>query len=395
MQDWSRKVLCTVVLVTLIALLVPALAAAATPERYIVTFDSADHGTAAKHIAKLGGKKVKNLWIIDGAVFKLPSKAAAGKVRALAGVKTVELDVVQHAYKGKPVPPAPVESEPWGILKIEAPLVWASDPLSGLLRGAGVNVGIIDTGIDTTHPDLAANIKGGVSCVSYTTSFNDDNGHGSHVAGTVAAVDNEIGVIGVAPSANLYGIKVLNRSGRGYTSDIIEGMQWAIDQGMDVINMSLGTTSYVEAYQTATNAVLDAGVIMVCSAGNSGPEDDTVGYPAAFEGVIAVAATDSADVVASFSSRGPEVDVAAPGVSIFSTTKKGGYTTMSGTSMASPHVTGTVALMLNSADPNGDGTWTPLEAELRLEGTALDLGDDGLDDAYGWGRIVAPAAVGL
>jgi len=390
MHSWSRKVLCAVVLAVLVALLVPALAAAAAAERYIVTFDGADHAAAVKQIGKLGGTKIKDLWIVNGAVFKLPSKAAAGKVRALAGVKTVELDVVQYAHKGKPVPPPPVgEQFPWGVDKIDAEVVWSSY----LLKGAGVNVGIIDTGIDIDHPDLAANVKGGVNCIDPTKTFDDDNGHGSHVAGTVAAIDNEIGVIGVAPSANLYGIKVLNRSGRGTTSDIIEGMQWAVSHGMDVINMSLGTTSYVAAYEDATNAVLDAGVIMVCSAGNSGPGEDTVGYPAAFEGVIAVAATDSSDVVASFSSRGPEVDVAAPGVSIYSTSKSGGYATMSGTSMAAPHVTGTVALMLGAADPNGDGVWTPLEAELRLEGTALDLGAVGEDTAYGWGRIVAPAAV--
>ena len=390
MQNWSRKVLCAVVLAALVALLVPALAAAATPERYIVTFDSADHAAAAKQIAKLGGTKVKDLWIIDGAVFKLPSKAAAGKVRALAGVKTVELDVVQYAYKGKPVPVQPDETRPWGVDKIDAELVWVA-PWNYL--GKDIKVGIIDTGIDMTHPDLRDNIQGGVSCVSYTTSFNDDNGHGSHVAGTVAAVDNEIGVIGVAPEASLYGIKVLNRAGRGYTSDIIEGMEWAVREGMDVINMSLGGSTPVEAYEIATNAVLDAGVVMVCSAGNSGPDEGTVGYPAAYDGVIAVAATDSSDVVASFSSRGPEVDVAAPGVNIFSTTKSGGYATMSGTSMAAPHVTGTVALMLLSPDPDGNGTWTPAEALLQLEDTALDLGYPGWDSAYGFGRIQALPAV--
>jgi subtilisin family serine protease len=390
MQDLSRKVMCAVVLAVLVALLVPALAAAApASQRYIVTFDSADHGAAAKQIGKLGGTKIKDLWIIDGAVFKLPSKAAAGRVRALAGVKTVELDVIQYAYKGKTPPAPPAESVPWGVDKIDADVVWSSY----YLRGAGIKVGIIDTGIDFDHPDLAANVKGGVSCVSYTTSYNDDNGHGSHVSGTVAGVDNEIGVIGVAPSASLYGIKVLNRSGRGYVSDIIEGMQWAIDNQMDVINMSLGGDTYVEAYEIATNAVLDAGVVMVCSAGNSGPAENTVGYPARFEGVIAVAATDSADAIASFSSRGPEVDVAAPGVSVYSTTKDGGYATMSGTSMAAPHVTGAVALMLLSPDPNNNGTWTPAEALQRLESTALDLGAAGFDTAFGYGRIRADLAV--
>ncbi len=396
MGYWSHRVVCAAVVVVLVALLAPALASAApASERYIVTFDSADHGAAVKQIGKLGGTKVKDLRIVNGAVFKLPSRASAKAVRALAGVNTVELDAIQYAYKGKPVPPPPAESLPWGVDKIDADLVWPT------YLGTSIKVGIIDTGIDITHPDLAANIKGGVSCVDYTTSFNDDNGHGSHVAGTVAAVDNTIGVIGVAPSASLYGIKVLNRSGRGYTSDIIEGMQWAIDNNMDVINMSLGGPTYVEAYETATNAVLDAGVVFVAAAGNEGPEEDTVGYPAKFEGVIAVAATDSADVVASFSSRGPEVDVAAPGVSIFSTTKSGGYATMSGTSMAAPHVTGAVALVLQSPiagkswDLDGDGRWDPLDVERRLESTSLDLGTTGFDTAYGWGRIRANLAIGL
>jgi subtilisin len=316
-------------------------------------------------------------------------------VRALAGVKTVEPDVVQYAHKGKPIPPPPAQSTPWGVTKIDAPLVWSN----GLL-GATVKVGIIDTGIDMDHLDLAANVKGGYNCIAETTNFDDDNGHGSHVAGTVAGVNNTIGVIGVAPSAELYGIKVLSKSGRGSTSDIIQGMQWAVAHDLDVINMSLGTTSYVAAYEDATNAVLNAGVVMVCSAGNSGPGENTVGYPAHFEGVIAVAATDSGDLVASFSSRGPEVDVAAPGVSIYSTYKNGGFTTMSGTSMAAPHVTGTVALMLKSPisgkawDLDGDGVWDPLDVERRLEGTALDLGTAGFDTSYGWGRVRANLAIG-
>jgi subtilisin family serine protease len=397
MKDWARKAMLVLVAALVVALLVPALAAAApSAERYIVTFDKADHGAALKQIGKLGGAKIEDLSIIDGAVFRLPSKAAAVKVRGLAGVKTVELDVIQYAHKGKPVPPPPAESTPWGVAKIDAPLVWSNY----LLRGAGIKVGIIDTGIDMDHPDLSANVKGGWNCIAETANYDDDNGHGSHVAGTVAGVHNTIGVIGVAPSAGLYGIKVLNRSGRGTTSDIIQGMQWAIDNQLDVINMSLGTTAYIAAYEVATNAVLDAGIIMVCSAGNSGPGENTVGYPAHFEGVIAVAATDSSDVVASFSSRGPEVDVAAPGVSVPSTYKNGGYTTMSGTSMASPHVAGLAALMLQSPiagkawDLDHDGVWDPLDVEQRLETTALDLGIAGFDTAYGWGRVRAGLAVG-
>jgi len=278
---------------------------------------------------------------------------------------------------------------PWGIDKIDAKLVWPSgntaDP---------VKLAIIDTGIDVKHPDLTANLKGGVSRVGYTTSYNDDNGHGTHVAGIVGAVDNEIGVIGAGPAIDLYAVKVLDRRGSGYLSDVIEGLDWAIAHGMQVVNMSLGTSADVLSFREAVQRVNSAGIVQVAAAGNSG---GSVIYPAAYPEVIAVSATDNTDTIASWSSRGPEVDLAAPGVSIYSTYKGQTYKTLSGTSMAAPHVAGAAALVLNSAigayDLNGNGVWDPIEVQNKLQDKAVDLGSHGFDNLYGWGLVNAFNAV--
>lgn len=194
-------------------------------------------------------------------------------------------------------------------------------------------------------------------------SGDDDNGHGTHVAGTVAAIDNTIGVIGVAPQVDLYAIKVLDRNGSGWLSDVIEGLDWAVANNMDVVNMSLGSSSDASAFRTAVQNANAAGLVQVAAAGNDsgGP----VGYPAAYPEVIAVSASTNSDQIASFSSVGPEVDFIAPGASIYSTYKGGGYKTLNGTSMASPHVAGAAALVL-SVEP----AFTPADVKARLAATA-------------------------
>ncbi|SFR18261.1 Subtilase family protein [Desulfoscipio geothermicus DSM 3669] len=164
----------------------------------------------------------------------------------------------------------------------------------------------MDTGIDLSHPDLLANIKGGYNAIKPNKSPADDNGHGTHVAGIIAAVNDNIGVVGVAPQAELYAVKVLSANGSGYLSDIIEGLEWCITNNMQVINMSLGTSSEVQSFHDAVIKVYNAGIVMVAAAGNSGPGDNTVEYPAKYEEVIAVSATSDNDAIASFSSRGPD-----------------------------------------------------------------------------------------
>lgn len=388
---WTRMARLAVA-VLLVALMTPAVASSGVGvERAIVVFDTpAVNQAAMSHIQALGGVKVKDLPLVNGAVVYLPSKAAEHAVAALSGVRYVQPDVEVQAY-GKPAAAQPAQVLPWGIDRVNADVVW------GTYTADPIKVAVVDTGIDLAHPDLLANVKGGFSAVSYTSSYKDDNGHGTHVAGIVAGADNTIGVVGVAPAADLYAVKVLDRRGSGWVSDIITGLQWAIDNNMQVVNMSLGSSTYSATFDAAIQQVIASGVVVVAAAGNSGPGSNTVGYPAKFAGVIAVSATDSGDTIASFSSRGPEVDIAAPGVSIYSTYKGGKYATLSGTSMASPHVAGVAALVLTSPigsdDLNGNGTWQPNEVERRLERTAQDLGSSGFDTNYGNGLVRADLAV--
>ncbi|MBI4120081.1 MAG: S8 family peptidase [Parcubacteria group bacterium] len=347
----------------------------------IVVFSTALNDAAKDElITRVGGVKLKNLDLIGAKAVWLPSKAAVQKLQSAAHVVRVDEDVIVSAF---------AQTLPWGIDRVDAELVWPSgntaDP---------VKVGIVDTGISNKHPDLLANVKGGVNTINSKKGWNDDNGHGSHVAGTVAAINDASGVVGAAPAADLYAIKVLGANGSGYLSDVIEGIQWGVTNGMQILNMSLGTASNILSFEEAVQAAKTAGVTLVAAAGNSG---GAVNYPAAYQEVIAVSATDQNNVIASFSSRGPEVDLAAPGVSILSTYKGTLYATMSGTSMAAPHVTGAAALVMNTAvgasDANGNGKWDPDEVQTKLQATVTDLGDLGFDNLYGWGLVNAFAAV--
>lgn len=335
--------------------------------RKIVVFKSGVLNEPAREalIKKFGGVKTKDLTLIGGKAVLLPLKAEAALAKE-AGVLRIDDDVVVEALvkvSGKPKS-QPTEVVPWGVNRIDADLVW------GITTGDPIKVAIVDTGIDVSHPDLKDNLKGGASTVWYTTSYNDDNGHGTHVAGIVAALDNTIGVIGVGPQIDLYAVKVLDRRGSGYLSDVIEGLDWAIQSGMQVVNMSLGTSANILSFQEAVQKVNAAGILQVAAAGNSG---GSVIYPAAYPETIAVSATDQLDNLATFSSRGPEVDLAAPGVSIYSTYKGQSYKTLSGTSMAAPHVTGSAALVLTQTakcDTDLSGGCSPAEVKSRLENTA-------------------------
>jgi subtilisin family serine protease len=365
--------------------------------RKIVVFQTGLNENAKDElISYVGGVKLKNLDLIGAKAVWLPNRAAASKLAKMHGVIRVDDDVIvealvrEEAVKTSKSAPQPAETLPWGIDRVDAELVW---PLGN--TGDPIKVGIIDTGISNKHPDLLSNVKGGVNTINSLKSWNDDNGHGSHVAGIVAAIDNDIGVIGVGPQIDLYAIKVLNASGSGYLSDVIEGIQWAVAKGMQVINMSLGTASDVQSFHDAVVAAKNAGVVIVAAAGNTG---GAVTYPAAYPEVIAVSATDETNNLASWSSRGPEVDLAAPGVSIYSTYKGTGYATLSGTSMAAPHVTGAAALLLNTPvtaayDFNLNGKWDPDEVKKKLEDRTVDLGDPGFDNLYGWGLVNAYNAV--
>ena len=254
-----------------------------------------------------------------------------------------------------------------------------------------VVVALLDTGYERTHPDLAAiptvspyNARTG------TTNVTDGYGHGTHVAGTIAAqTNNATGVAGIAPRVTIMPVKVMDSNGQGYWSDFLEGVDWARTHGASIVNLSLGgplTASQVAAFQPTFDAAYSAGVLVVAAAGNY---DNNHGfYPASFAHVISVSATNNNDAKASFSNYGPAVDLSAPGVTIESTYIGATYQTMSGTSMATPHVVG-VAALIRSYHP----TYTVDEVETALEITALDLGAPGRDDIFGNGRIQAADAV--
>jgi subtilisin len=240
-----------------------------------------------------------------------------------------------------------------------------------------VDVAIIDTGIDFEHPDLS--VVGGVDCSggspfrsSCSSGGDDDHFHGTHVAGTVAAIDNAEGVVGVAPGARLWAVKVLNSNGSGYVSWIVAGIDWIAAQGnIEVANMSLGGSGFSQAEYDAIQGAVETGVAFAVAAGNS--DDDAANYsPAAFDNVLTVSALadfdgepgglgsptcrdDQDDTLADFSNWGSAVQIAAPGVCILSTfpIEDGSYGTISGTSMASPHAAGALALLASSNNPNG------------------------------------------
>lgn len=375
---------------------------AASPSRLIVVFQDWVVNEAARGeiIARTGAEQIKDLPLINAAVV-LAGPASGRALGQQAGVLRVDEDALVSALaKPQPAPPPP-ETLPWGVDRIDAEKVWDSngdlavDP--GANAGGTVKIAVLDTGIDLDHSDLQANIKGGINTISPLMTPDDDNGHGSHVAGIIAGVDNTVGVLGVAPQASLYAVKVLNRQGSGFVSDVIEGVQWSIGNGMQVVNMSLGTTSDIPAFHDALIAAYNSGIVLVAAAGNSGPGDNTVLYPAKYAEVIAVSATNSTDAVASFSSRGAEVELAAPGVSIYSSYKGGGYKTLSGTSMAAPHVSGVAALVIASGISDADGQYgIANEVRAKLQSTADDLGALGKDNSYGYGLVDAQeAATGI
>lgn len=253
---------------------------------------------------------------------------------------------------------------PWGIPHVDADEVQQTGVV-----GSGVKVGIIDTGIDYTHEDLI--VSGGATFVQGTIDYMDDNGHGTHVAGTVAGVDNTIGVLGVAPKVELYAIKVLDQNGSGSYSDVVAGIEWAIRNNIDILNMSLGGSQGSKTLQSAIDNAYNEGMLLVAAAGNSGYDrKGTIGYPAKYDSVIAVGAVDQQNNRASFSSVGRELELMAPGVNIHSTVSGGGYDSYNGTSVATPHVSGVAALVWEAKPELSN-----IQLRNTLNNTAITLGD--------------------
>jgi subtilisin len=281
------------------------------------------------------------------------------------------------------VPAVTAETIPDGVKQVKAPEAW------GTSMGKGIRVAVLDTGIDFNHPDLKPNYAGGVSFVKGVPSPMDDHYHGTHCAGTIAAAKNGAGVVGVAPQASLYAVKVLDKTASGLFSWSIAGVDWCMRNNIQIINMSLGCDSVPTAVELICNAAWSSGLLIVAGAGNQDgnpvpPQQSNVFYPARYRSVIAVSSVDSDGVIAPNSGRGPQVDLCAPGVNILSTMPNGGYGTLSGTSAACPHVAG-VAALIWGAHPSSrnEQIWN------LIASTADDLGIPGPDSKYGYGRVNA------
>jgi subtilisin family serine protease len=325
-------------------------------DRYIVVLkDAVDPAAVANLHAGRYGATVDHVWgtALHGYAAVIPNDRVA-QVRSDANVSYVVADGEASVQ---------AQTLPWGIDKIDAD---HSSTLAGNGSGSIDNVDayVIDTGIDTSHPDL--NVVGWTQFANGPSR--DCNGHGTHVAGTIGAKDDMNGVVGVAPGIRLHPVKVLNCAGSGSWSDVISGINYVAGTSTRpaVANMSLGGPQN-SAVDNAVRGAVDRGVFFAVAAGNDGGLacDHSPAAAGPKAGLAAVAATDSGDNEASWSNYGSCVDIWAPGVSIYSTYKGGGYNTLSGTSMASPHVAGGAALYLS-----GHPSASPSAVESALVGAA-------------------------
>ncbi len=270
----------------------------------------------------------------------------------------------------------------WGLAAYHIPDHWRQT------QGQGIKVAMLDTGVDENHPALSGAIDDAKDFTQSRSGPADQNGHGTHTAGIVAARKN---LLGVAPQCRLLIGKVLGDDGSGSGDTVAAGIDWACDAGADVISMSLGSPAADPQILAAIQRASAKGKFILCAAGNDGAQSqDSVNYPARWKQTISVAAVDKNGRLCSFSSRGAEVDIAAPGQDILSTYLNGAYARLSGTSMATPFVAGITALLV-AVHRGAKDAKTPLanDNDLRehLERTATAVGFVGHDDGYGWGLI--------
>jgi subtilisin family serine protease len=401
---------------------------AATGDRKIVIFQDGTSVQVQQQVVERSGSRVLHLLsLINGVAIELATENAAQALIALQSDPTVVGIFDDPATSGQdgggdnvivitPADPPTQEFYPWGLDTIHIPDVHQEEPG---LKGSGVIVAMLDTGIDMSHPDLSKSIIGGYNALAgqELRSYQDDNGHGTHMAGIIAARMNRLGVVGAAYQAQMVAVKVLDQNGNGRLSDLINGLGWISTNKIRVVNMSLGFSENSPLLEWAIRRLYEAGVILVASAGNGGTTcaqdgggddgggddgggddgggdgmaqdgggDDgggdtgctisqkVVHYPARYPWVISVAATNGDDKVTGYSQSG-KVDVVAPGGTqsgprIFSTNKGRGYGWGSGTSQAAAHVTGALALVLQEHPK-----MSYEEAMTLLQVTARDLGE--------------------
>ncbi|MFB6468515.1 S8 family peptidase [Cytobacillus sp. Hz8] len=269
-----------------------------------------------------------------------------------------------------------VSEVPEGVEMIAAPKIWE------ITKGKGITVAILDTGCDITHPDLSERIIGGRNFTNddqgNPNGYTDYNGHGTHVAGTIAASHNGRGVVGVAPEANLLILKVLDKNGSGQYEWIINGINYAIEQKADIISMSLGGPIDVPELHEAIQNAVNHQILVVCAAGNEGDgqeSSDEYAYPGSYNEVISVGAINLKRRSSEFSNSNNEVDLVAPGEEILSTYLNGKYAKLSGTSMATPHISGGLALIKDTVNKSFERNLTEPELYAQLIKRTVPLGN--------------------
>ncbi|QJR81508.1 S8 family serine peptidase [Alteromonas pelagimontana] len=370
------------------------IAPAAEEQRYIVKFKNtatsvakgkatvtqADDGkqrfdkAAAKALIERVGGKTHKVLNKQGMVAASMTKGQLNKLRKNSNIESISPDPKRSLM---------AQTTPYGYNMVQANQLAQSDT-------SARKVCVIDTGYNLGHPDLPDS-NNGVTGIGNNSGvgnwYNDGNGHGTHVAGTISAYDNNEGVIGVYPGVNLHIVKIFDDNGDWtYASDLIAAINQCQDAGANVVNMSLGGGSSSSAEQTAMENFEDDGILLVAAAGNDG--NSTMSYPASYDAVMSVAAVDSNENHASYSQYNSKVEIAAPGSSVYSTYPTNTYASLSGTSMATPHVVGAAALVW-SFFPQCTNT----EIRSALTATAKDRGAAGRDNQYGFGIVKASNAV--
>jgi len=323
-----KRLFCVVV----VLMFASAALAAEQTHRYVVSMKP---HAAARQVTEvdLAGRSVQSLDNLDAFITDL-TDAEVAKMKRDASVRYVEsAEIKYHAIDDDGTTathnvtteshPVDAQVTPYGITMVHAPDVWS------VTRGDGINVAVVDTGVDYTHPELKDIYQGGFNAITSTNDPKDDEGHGTHVSGTIAAADNSIGVVGVAPHVKLWAVKVLDSSGSGTNGKIAAGLNWVLSKKQEVggnwiVNMSLGGPDSSVVLSDACNRLAAGGVLIFAAAGNKSadsttPGPDPVAYPAAYPSVTAVAAIDSSSAIADFSNQGAQVALSAPGVEVFST----------------------------------------------------------------------------
>ncbi|MDP5136364.1 S8 family serine peptidase [Rheinheimera baltica] len=366
-----------------------------TSDRYIIKFKNpaaqelmSTDGTAAnvaefsalraqQTLQKANVSALKHLSAVNASVAKLSPKQLK-MLQSDPNVEYVEVDAKR--YLMDVITPF-AQSTPYGITMVQANQV--SDSSAG-----NTKVCVIDTGYTSGHEDLQSSGVTGFAFSGHGNWYSDGNGHGTHVAGTMVALDNNSGVVGVIGSgqAGVHIVKIFNDSGNWtFASDLIDGIQSCQNAGAKVVNMSLGGGSSNQTENAAMNSFYNSGMLLVAAAGNGG--NTSLSYPASYDAVVSVAAVSSSGALASFSQRNSQVEIAGPGVGVSSTWNNGGYNSISGTSMASPHVAGVAALVWSNHPQ-----CSAAQIRSALNATAEDRGSSGRDTSYGWGIVKAKAA---